>query len=259
MTPLLRHDRRWAAGHPWLAGVDEAGRGALAGPVCAGAVAVTPEFLHGAWVRDNGPKVDDSKRLPEIDREALGAGLRALPPGSGCRGAIGWASEDEIARFNILGATRLAMARALENLAASSSAPHGLVLPLAVSASGTGPDLWTTTGPSAGCVGPTPTPSGRILVDGLPLRPFPYAHEALVGGDARSFVIACASILAKTARDARMRELDHIYIGYELAAHKGYGTPAHWAALRRQGPSPCHRLGFLRALPTPPRQTELTY
>ena len=84
----------------------------------------------------------------------------------------------------------------------------------------------------------------HALVDGLPVKGLPIPHDALVKGDARSLLIACASILAKVTRDRICLELDARHPGYGLAQHKGYGTRAHLDALRRLGPAPCHRRSF---------------
>lgn len=90
----------------------------------------------------------------------------------------------------------------------------------------------------------------HVLVDGLPIKWLPYTHTALVGGDARSYTIAAASILAKVSRDRVMREMDKVYPGYGFAEHKGYSTPRHYAAIERLGPSPIHRRSFAPFRPT---------
>ena len=180
-------------GWEWIAGVDEAGRGPLAGPVVAAAV-VLPSSVEVEGIRD-------SKCLEEPLREECYGRILEV--------AICWSvaavEAEEIDRLNILRATHLAMARALEGL---SPTPHG------------------------------------ALVDGLPVPGLPCAHQAIVGGDARCVSIAAASILAKVTRDRLMRELDARYPGYGFARHKGYGTPAHRRALRELGPCPCHRRSF---------------
>jgi ribonuclease HII len=179
----------------WLhvAGVDEAGRGPLAGPVVAAAV-ILPEGLQLEALRD-------SKCLPAPVRETLYAEITAR--------ALCWsvaaADVEEIDTFNILRATHLAMARALEGL---SLPPHG------------------------------------ALVDGLPVKGLACPHQAIVDGDARCVSIAAASILAKVTRDRMMVGLDERHPGYGFARHKGYSTPEHLRALRELGPSPCHRRSF---------------
>ncbi|MGH8325743.1 MAG: ribonuclease HII [Steroidobacteraceae bacterium] len=190
-TAGLGHGRR-------VAGVDEAGRGPLAGPVVAAAVILHPRR------RING--LADSKALPREERERLAPLIRARA----LAWAVAWADRDEIDALNILGATFLAMRRAL------------LRLPVC------------------------PT---HVQVDGNQLPPladlqFGCTIEAIIEGDARVAAISAASILAKTHRDAMMEALDPCYPGFELAAHKGYCTPAHLAALRTHEPSPQHRRSF---------------
>jgi ribonuclease HII len=183
----------FARGVRRLAGVDEAGRGPLAGPVVAAAVLLTPEAprLEG---------VDDSKQLTRRRREQLAAAIvSTLPVG------VGAASTREIDRLNIRVATALAMRRAV------------LRLPGAVDA---------------------------VLVDGLPMAEIGLPHEALVGGDRRSYAIACASIVAKTVRDRLMRRLALRYPEYGWERNCGYGTPHHRAALDRLGATPHHRRSF---------------
>ena len=186
-------------------GVDEAGRGPLAGGVFAAAVTVpldcAPALLTGAWAG-----VNDSKKLSAARREALAETIRATP---GCTWAVASASPAEIDRLNILRATHLAMRRAVEQV---------------IAARGDG----TVT----------------ALVDGLPVKGLPCPSQNLVKGDAKSLFIAAASILAKTARDADCLRLEAQYPGYGFAQHKGYPTPAHLDALARLGPCPEHRRSF---------------
>ena len=86
---------------------------------------------------------------------------------------------------------------------------------------------------------------GHVLIDGLPVRPFPIEQTALVGGDGLSFSIAAASVIAKVTRDRIMIAMDTQHPGYDFARHKGYGTPQHLAKLRAHGPCPIHRRSFL--------------
>ncbi|MBQ7871313.1 MAG: ribonuclease HII [Oscillospiraceae bacterium] len=185
-----------AQGYAVVCGVDEAGRGPLAGPVCAAAVILPPDLeIEG---------LNDSKKLTEKKREALYDVIveQALAYG------IAFAGEAEIDEINILQATFRAMQRAVEQLQLR-------------------PDL--------------------VLVDGnrepdlgdLPVK-------TIVKGDSRSANIAAASILAKVTRDRFMLELDAQYPQYGFAVHKGYGTQAHYAALREHGACPAHRRTFLR-------------
>ena len=197
---LAMEETAHAGGAGMVAGVDEAGRGALAGPVFAAAVVLPPGRLVLG--------LDDSKALAPEVREALAPRIRSVATGWG----VGEASAEEIDDLGIVPATFLAMRRALEGLAAS----------------GPGPDL--------------------VLVDGFPIPSLPVRQSAVVRGDATVACIAAASILAKTVRDAVLRALDLARPWYGFAAHKGYGSPAHLAALRRHGPSPDHRLSFAGVL-----------
>jgi ribonuclease HII len=181
-----------------VAGVDEAGRGPLAGPVVAAAVILHPHRRIAGLA--------DSKVLPKEERERLAPLIRTRA----LAWAVAWADRDEIDALNILGATFLAMRRAL------------LRLPVC------------------------PT---HVKVDGNQLPPLAdldlgCTAEAIIEGDARVAAISAASILAKTYRDAMMEALDPCYPGFELAAHKGYCTPAHLQALRTREPSPQHRRSF---------------
>lgn len=191
------------AGDPVM-GIDEAGRGPLAGPVFAAAVHL-PIDLAAQLVSGDWGSVNDSKKLAGKKREMLAALIKSTP---GCIWAIASASAAEIDHLNILRATHLAMKRAHDEVAAKLGAaqPH-------------------------------------VLVDGLPVSTLPHA-TAIVKGDAKSPLIAAASILAKTARDAYCLEMETKYPGYGFAQHKGYPTPAHFAALRALGPCPEHRRSF---------------
>ena len=174
-----------------VCGVDEAGRGPWAGPVCAAAVILAPRKV---------PKgLDDSKKLTARQRADLEVQIKARA----LAWAVGFASVEEIAELNILHATGLAMRRAVEAL-------H--IAPL------------------------------HALVDGNYAFPLPCPVKTVIRGDAISCSIAAASILAKTARDRLMGELDATYPGYGFAAHKGYGAPRHVEALNTLGPCPAHRM-----------------
>ena len=179
-----------------LCGVDEAGRGPLAGPVYAAAVILDPNVVIDG--------VNDSKKLSEKRREALFDEIceKAVAYGIAC------ATVEEIEMYNILQATFLAMSRA-------------------VAALGISPDL--------------------VLVDGNQVpRGITQPIETVIKGDARSASIAAASILAKVSRDRYMVALDEQYPVYEFKKHKGYGTKVHCEALQTHGPSPEHRLSFLK-------------
>jgi ribonuclease HII len=179
-----------------IGGVDEAGRGPLAGPVLAAVVVLAPgQVIDG---------VRDSKLLSAARREQLAERIR----GAALGWALGRSEAEEIDRLNILNATLLAMQRAVATLT---------VQPV------------------------------EILVDGnrVPrFAGFTGAVRAIVGGDRSCPAISAASILAKVARDAEMRQLDREYPGYGFAAHMGYPTASHRQALEQMGPCPAHRQSF---------------
>jgi ribonuclease HII len=184
-----------------LVGVDEAGRGCLAGPVVAGAVVIASEHIISLAQGDLA-QVNDSKQLTEKQREKLFEIITHHPH---IQWAAGQASPQEIDQLNILRATHLAMRRAIERL------PH---LP------------------------------DHALVDGLPVKGLPIPHTAIVKGDSKSLLIACASIIAKVTRDRFCKTLDAHYPAYGFAKHKAYCTKAHLNALRLLGPCAEHRKSF---------------
>jgi ribonuclease HII len=231
---LRSFDLKKIDGVEGLIGVDEVGRGALAGPVVAGAVLVTREFLEGRWAATKSGRVNDSKQLTAEEREALWVDFEGLMAQGQIHAHFGSASVEEIELHNILGATKLAMRRALEGIYPPEAFRRNVE-----------PDLFSTVQERESFV---PAVSCRILVDGLPLRGFPYPHTAVVQGDARSLCVAMASIIAKVTRDRMMAELDAKYPGYGFAKHKGYGTDEHRDAVVRLGRSPIHREMFLRKL-----------
>jgi ribonuclease HII len=232
---LRAFDLKQIAGVSQLIGVDEAGRGALAGPVVAGAVMVTPAFLASRWADENVRRINDSKQLTASERDALWLDFEALMAEGAIHATYGVADVAEIEQWNILGATKLAMRRALE----------GIYPPQAFAAPPKEPDLFSTPDEIAAY---QPKVSARILVDGLPLKHFPYPHQGVVGGDGRSLCIAMASVIAKVTRDRMLSELDGRFPGYGFAQHKGYGTEEHREAVLRQGRCPQHREMFLRKL-----------
>ncbi len=221
--------------HPELIGVDEAGRGALAGPVVAAAVLVTRAFLESRWADENAKRINDSKQLTVAERDALYLDFEALAAEGHIHAQFGTASVAEIETENILGATKLAMRRALE----------GIYPPTAFSPPRREPDLFSSPEEIAAF---QPPAQARILIDGLPLKNFPYPHQGVVQGDGRSLCIAMASIIAKVQRDRMMSELDAVHPGYGFAQHKGYGTEEHREAVLRLGRCPEHRETFLRKL-----------
>ncbi len=237
LSPLGRFDLGYFSRCRRLIGIDEAGRGALAGPVAAAAVCLDPASYASAALRGVCAFVNDSKKMTARRREEAAEHLEVLRRDGILAAARGFAGAGEIARLNILGATRLAMRRALENLSAS--------LPCALPV-------------SARSCGSEPA-DALLLVDGRPLRPFPYAHEAVVRGDGQSLAIAMASILAKVARDRLMAETHRQYPAYGFAEHKGYGTAGHRRAILEHGPCPVHRSLFLRKILTPRVNREFAF
>lgn len=233
---LRGFDLKQITGFSGLIGVDEAGRGALAGPVVAAAVLVNPEFLKSRWALTHARRVNDSKQLTPAERDALWFEFETLLAQRQIHAHYGVASVEEIEQLNILGATKLAMRRALEAIYPPSAFQQQREADLfAVAAE-----------PVAGRL--PEAISCRILIDGLPLRSFPYPHDGIVEGDARSLCIAMASIIAKVTRDRLMCELDVQFPGYGFAQHKGYGTDEHRDALLRLGRCVQHRELFLRKL-----------
>ena len=185
----------FANGIEIICGVDEAGRGPLAGPVCAAAV-ILPKGLEIPGLNDSKKLTDKRRRelMPVIKEQALAYG-------------IAFASHTEIDEINILQATFLAMERALAELKIK-------------------PDL--------------------ALIDGNRQKDFGINVETVVKGDSRSANIAAASVLAKVTRDDYMEAMAQEYPGYGFEIHKGYGTKAHYEALRNLGPCPIHRMSFLK-------------
>ncbi|MDP1580685.1 MAG: ribonuclease HII [Candidatus Didemnitutus sp.] len=239
---LRGFDLKQLFGFDSLIGVDEAGRGALAGPVVAGAVLVNREFLEGRWAVSKSGRVNDSKQLGAEERAQLWGEFDELARQGHIHATFGVGEVGEVETFNILGATKLAMRRALEG-----------IYPPSAFESKKEPDLFASDAEKAAF---TPAASCKILVDGLPLKHFPYPHQGIVRGDARSLCVAMASIIAKVTRDRMMDELDKLYPGYGFAQHKGYGTEEHREAVVRLGRCPVHRASFLRKLLAKPRDLE---
>ena len=219
-------------------GIDEAGRGPLAGGVFAAAVSVpvaeAAALLAGAW-----SEVNDSKKLTAAKREALAEVIKST---SCCTWCVASASPAEIDSLNILRATHLAMKRAALGVAAKilNGCP-GEAAPSPLHNTGNASPSLRDEAARA----PLPRDiSFKVLVDGLPVKGLPFPSRNVVKGDAKSLLIAAASILAKTARDADCLRLEAQYPGYGFAKHKGYPTPEHLAALRELGPCPEHRMSF---------------
>jgi ribonuclease HII len=231
---LRGFDLKQIEGVAELIGVDEAGRGALAGPVVAAAVLVNREFLESRWALGRASRVNDSKQLTAAEREELWFEFDTLAAQGQIHAQFGAADVSEIEQLNILGATKLAMRRALEGIYPPGSFERKVE-----------PDLFA---PPEEVANFKPTVSCRVLVDGLALRGFPYPHTGIVKGDGRSLCIAMASIIAKVTRDRMMNELDGKFPGYGFAQHKGYGTEEHREAVLKLGRTPQHREMFLRKL-----------
>jgi ribonuclease HII len=198
ITPTLAHEfSLWQSGLRLVAGLDEAGRGAWAGPVAAAAVILAP----GSDLMQRLKGVRDSKLMTPRQRQRSAKLIREMALVWG----VGFASAEEIDALGILPATRLAMQRALAQLF---------------------------------------PPPQHLLIDALRLPGVDLPQTALIKGDQQVLSIAAASVLAKTARDDCLVELDSAHPGYGFARHKGYGTAFHQAALQSLGPCPIHRKSF---------------
>ena len=187
----------YAGGVKLLCGVDEAGRGPLAGPVCAAAV-ILPQNCEIQGL-------NDSKKLSEKKREELFDVICASAVSYG----IAFATVEEIEEYNILGATFMAMNRAIAQLDRV-------------------PEL--------------------ALIDGNRNTGIQIPSRCVIGGDGKCADIAAASVLAKVTRDRYMLQMAELYPQYGFEKHKGYGTKAHYEAIRAYGPSPIHRPSFLRKM-----------
>lgn len=194
--PTLEFERNlWNDGFTRIAGIDEAGRGAWAGPVAAAAVILPADPSLTRTLN----RVRDSKLMTPLARETWAPRIKESAVGWG----VNFASEEEIDTLGIVPATKLAATRALENLL---------------------PDY--------------------LITDYLIFPEIDLPQTALVKGDQRSLSVAAASVLAKTARDALMRELDGQYPGYGFARHKGYGTRLHQEAIKKLRRCEIHRKSF---------------
>lgn len=193
----FRHEKKLRAiGIARIAGIDEAGRGALAGPVVAAAVILPEKFRHKT--------LNDSKQLQPDSREEIYVDLTSSGE---LVWAVGIVDHIEIDRINILRATHKAMRIAIEMLAAVAPPEH-------------------------------------VLIDGLPVIPFPFPQTAIVDGDCYSLTIAAASVIAKVTRDRLMREFCAQFPEYCFSRHKGYSTELHLTKLHELGPCPIHRRSF---------------
>ena len=196
MPSFIEEEQLAAQGYRLIAGVDEAGRGALAGPVVAAAV-ILPRDVDAASLDG----VRDSKLLRPAKREMLFHHIYEMAVSVG----VGMAPHSIVDSQGVIRATRLAMKQAIERL--------------------------------------SPSPES-LLIDHLRLPELELPQKGITHGDNLCFSIACASIIAKVARDWLMEELDRLYPGYGLARHKGYGTRQHVARLARLGACPIHRRSF---------------
>lgn len=191
----FRHEKRLRAlGISTIAGIDEAGRGALAGPVVAAAVILPEKFRHR--------RLNDSKQLQPERREEI---YRDLVAHERISWAVGIIDALEIDEINILRATHKAMRAAIAALT---------------------------------------VPPDHVLIDGLPVFPFPLPQTALIDGDCLSLSIAAASVIAKVTRDTIMRDFCARFPEYCFSQHKGYGTELHLTKLHAHGPCPIHRRSF---------------
>lgn len=206
----VREDELRAEGYKYIAGVDEVGRGPLAGPVVTAAVVLPEDFdVLG---------IDDSKKLSEKKREELFDIImeRAVAVG------IGEASEKTIDEINILQATKIAMRKAVEDCDAKLR------------------EKMAEAGESGSI--------DYVLFDAMKIDEIDKPQESIIKGDANILAIAAASIIAKVTRDRMMVEYDEQYPGYAFAKNKGYGTKAHYEGLHAQGMCPIHRRTFLKNL-----------
>lgn len=215
-----------------LIGVDEAGRGALAGPVYAGASVLGRAFFESSDLLSRTERINDSKQVTLELREAFFADLIALRTDGILDFEFGVGSVEEIAELNILGATKLAMRRAVDALAERAA---GWCLP----ESYVSEPLF---------LGGNKVPRAHCIVDGRPLKHFPYEHTGIVKGDAKSLAIAIGSIVAKVCRDKEMKAQADVFPHYGFEIHKGYGTRAHRDAILEFGPCQIHRKLFLRKI-----------
>ena len=194
---MLEYEKKYLAeGAKYIAGVDEVGRGPLAGPVVVASVIMplnNEDIIQG---------VNDSKKVSEKNRELFFEKIKE----KAIAYRIEWADEKIIDEINILQATKRCMTNAVNNLEVA-------------------PDI--------------------VLIDAV--NPdCKYPVEAIIKGDAKSYTIACASILAKVTRDRYMRDMDKIYPQYGFADNKGYGSQKHIEALKSTGPCPIHRRSFIK-------------
>ena len=195
MPDLLFEKNLVESGYKYVAGVDEAGRGPLAGPVVAAAVILPEEFSSN--------QLNDSKKLSSSKREKIYNELMNVD--SKVISAFAVIDEVVIDKINILRATHMAMAQASSNLSIEPS---------------------------------------FVIIDGMPIKDFPFNNESIIKGDSKSLSIAAASVIAKVERDRIMLNYSKEYPEYKFEKHKGYGTKLHLDALKKFGPCKIHRKSF---------------
>jgi ribonuclease HII len=234
VNPLWTFDRKRSKGFSGIIGVDEAGRGCLAGPVVAGAVLLPGGFFQKAKNRKVCLEVNDSKQIKEQKREELFEQIIKLAEAGELFWAAGHSSVEEIESENIVGATCLAMKRAMEQVSKLSK------------------DIWKPISKKEDDLFSEEICSEKnvwiVSVDGRLMKKLPYQHEGLIKGDTFSLAIAMGSIVAKVIRDRLMRKLALEFEGYDFSSNKGYGSPKHLAGLHKNGPCVHHRPKFLRNL-----------
>ncbi len=203
LAEMKAFDQETSGGCTFIAGVDEVGRGPLAGPVVTAAVVLPPDF--------DVPGIDDSKKLTEKKREALFPVIKEHALAYG----IGMADHKLIDEINILEATKVAMAEAVEkaNEMLQEKCGHQIQ---------------------------------HVLFDAMKLDTVTLPQSSVIKGDAKSLSIAAASVLAKVTRDRMMVELAETYPHYAFEKNKGYGTKAHYEGLEKAGPCEIHRMTFLK-------------
>ena len=195
MPDLFFEKKLVESGYKYIAGVDEAGRGPLAGPVVAAAVILPEEFSSN--------QLNDSKKLSSSKREKIYNELMNVD--SKVISAFAVIDEVVIDKINILRATHMAMAQASSNLSIEPS---------------------------------------FVIIDGMPIKDFPFNNESIIKGDSKSLSIAAASVIAKVERDRIMLNYSKEYPEYKFEKHKGYGTKLHLDALKKFGPCKIHRKSF---------------
>ena len=235
---LAKFDQQYLASVPAIIGLDEAGRGPLAGPVCAAAVYLDRGFYESDWFGEYGPEINDSKQLKEARREYIYEAVEKTG-GDFIHYSCHMVSVEEIESLNILGATRKAMELCVKELRSKSDCRFRTALAAEDPVSqDRARQAWLFGHSQWDAV-------AHILVDGKPLQPCTFRHTAIVRGDGKSLAIALASILAKVTRDRYMRDQAKTYPEYGFISNKGYGTPKHIAALKACGPCKLHRMSFI--------------